>query len=310
MSLTLESRRAVLADVASAAMPLTFVFLWSTGFIGAKLGLPHAGPFTFLSLRYLLAAALLLPFAILWHAPWPRSWADAGHIAVTGLLVNCGCLGACFYALSLGLPTAVVALIGGLQPILTGVFAGALLRERVSTWQWLGLGLGFAGVLLVLSDRLSLGSAPPIAIAAAFMGLLAITAATLYQKRFCANVPLRSGALIQLTLSAAVMLPIAAMTEGVAVNWNGEFVFALVWLAVVLSLGALTLLWALVRKGAAAKVSSLFYLTPPTTAVMGWLVFDERFGALALLGMAVVVAGVALAARDTAQPAAVKTTPS
>jgi drug/metabolite transporter (DMT)-like permease len=160
-------------------------------------------------------------------------------------------------------------------------------------------------VVMVLSDRLSLGNAPGIAIGFAFFALVAITLATLYQKRFCANVPLRSGAAIQLGTSALVCLPFAFLVEDFAVQWNVELVLALLWLAGPLSLGALTLLWLLVRRGAASKVSSLFYLTPPITALMGWLFFNDQLGVVALIGMAVVVAGVALATQQN-QPAAPK----
>ena len=305
MSIALDRRSAVASDSSTVAMAAAFVFLWSTGFIGAKYGVPYAGAFTLLTLRFLLAAAILLPILAISRAPWPRSWADTGHIAVAGLLLNVGCLGSCFYAISLGLPGGIVAVIGGLQPLLTGVLAGTFLGEKVSARQWLGLSLGFAGIVMVLSDKLSLGNAPAHAVVAAFLGLAGITLATLYQKRFCANVPLRGGAVIQLAAASALTLPIAVYGEGFAVHWSPQLVLTLVWLAIALSIGALMLLWALVKRGAAAKVSSLFYLTPPTTAVMAWLLFDERFGAVALAGMAVVVAGVALATRE--QPAAAST---
>lgn len=303
MSLATHSPRTAANDLLTAAMPAAFVFLWSSGFIGAKLGMPYTEPFTFLALRFLLAAAILLPFLVLLRTPWPRSWADAGHITATGLLLNVGCLGSCFYALSLGLPGAIIAVIGGLQPLLTGILASTLLGERVTARQWLGLFLGFGGVVLVLSDKLSLAGAPPLAIGAAFMGLAAITAATLYQKRFCADVPLRSGAAIQFVTSSALILPIAMFAEDFTVRWTGEFIFALLWLSIALSIGALSLYWLLVKRGAASKVTSLFYLTPPTTAVMGWLAFGEQFGTAALIGMAIAVAGVALATREAGQQA-------
>lgn len=304
MTLPLESRERALADFAAVAMPLAFVFLWSTGYIAAKLALLHTGPLTMVALRMLLAAALLLPLVILWRAPWPRAWAEVGHIAVTGVLVNCVALTAGPFSMQLGAPAALVALIGGLQPILTGVLAGPALGERVSGGQWLGLSLGFAGLVLVLSDKLSVNNAPPLAIVAAFLCLVAMTIATLYQKRFCANMPLRSGAAIQFTTSAAVMLPLAIAFEGMAADWTAELMLGIAWLVGGLSLGALTVFWILVRRGAAAKVASLFYLTPPITAVMGWLVFDERLGVPALIGMAIVAFGVLLATRQGTQPAA------
>ncbi len=307
MSIALESRRASAQNTITVAMSVAFVFLWSSGFIGAKFGLSSVGAFTFLALRFLLAGALLVPFLILLRTPWPSSWRDTVHIAVSGMLLNVGCLGSSFYAMSLGLPGGIVAVIGGLQPLLTGILAAYLLREQVDGRQWLGLGLGFGGVVMVLSDKLSLGNAPFSAVALAFLALVCITLATLYQKRFCANVPLRSGAAIQLGVSALACLAVAFPAEGFAVEWSTVLVGALLWLAGPLSLGALTLLWLLVRRGAASKVSSLFYLTPPITALMGWLFFGDRLGVVALIGMAVVVAGVALATQQN-QPATPKAT--
>ena len=307
MSLAVEGRQAAIQDYATAAMSAAFVFLWSTGFMGAKYGLPFAGVFTFLSLRFLLASALLVPFLLLLRTPRPSSWRDTGHMAISGLMLNVGCLGGGFYAMSLGLPGGIVAVIGALQPLLTGILASYLLREDVDGRQWLGLGLGFAGVVMVLSDRLSLNSAPFAATVFAFLGLISITVATLYQKRFCANVPLRSGAAIQLGVSALACLGPAFLLEGFEAQWTMQLLGALLWLAGPLSLGALTLLWLLIRRGAASKVSSLFYLVPPVTAAMGWLLFDERLGAIALTGMAVVVAGVALATQQN-QPVPPKAT--
>jgi drug/metabolite transporter (DMT)-like permease len=303
MSLPLESRPAS-ADLAATFMPLTFVLLWSSGFIVAKLGLTHSGPFTLLALRFLVAAALLLPLLVIWRSAWPQSWREVGHIAVTGLLVNCAAIGCGFNALSLGLPTAIAALIGGLQPILTAVLAGWVLAEKVSGRQWLGLALGFSGVLLVLSDRLSLQNVSWLAVALPFGTLLALTAATLYQKRFCAAMPLRSGALIQLITASVIFVPVAMLAEGFAADWTVSFVMELFWLSAVLSIGALMLLWALLRRGAAAKVSSLFYLTLPVTAIMGWVMLNERLGLMALIGLGVVVAGVLLATRDNGSAAA------
>jgi drug/metabolite transporter (DMT)-like permease len=302
MTLPLESRDTALAELTSAAMPLAFVFLWSTGYIAAKFALPHCGPLTLVALRFVLTAALLLPIVALWRAPWPTSWADVGHIAVTGVLVNCVALTAGPYSLAWGSTAALTALIGGLQPMLTGVLSWPTLGEKVSDRQWLGLGLGFIGLVLVLSDKLSMRNVPPMAIAAAFVALFGMTAATLYQKRFCANIPLRSGAAIQFTAAAAIMVPFAIVYEGMAADWTAELALSIAWLVFGLSLGALTLFWILVRKGAAAKVASLFYLTPPLTAVMGWLAFDERLGVPALIGMVVVALGVLLATRQGTQP--------
>lgn len=291
-------------SIFAAAMPLLFVFLWSTGFISAKLALPHAGPFTTLALRFALTFALLLPALIFFHAPWPNSFAETGHIAVAGLLMQ-GSLACMFYAMSTGMPAAIAALIGGLQPVLTGVLAGPLLGERVTAHQWLGLLLGLGGVVLVLWERLNFAGADPYGITAAFAGLLMMTCGTFYQKAYCAGMRLRSGSAIQFLAVALIMVPLALAAEGGKVDWTPQFLAALGWMVVGLSIGAMMILWLLIRQGAAAKVASLFYLTPPVTAVLAWFAFGERLSMIALMGMAVTALGVALVtmgARLPSQP--------
>ena len=280
-------------------MPLLFVLLWSTGFLGAKFGLPYAEPLSFLSLRYVLVIGLMALIALAMRAPWPRDWRQVCHIGVTGLLVQATYLGGVFVAIDLGLAAGVAALVVGLQPLLTAVGAGWLLGERVSRSQWLGLGLGFAGVALVLAgkrtqDALAL---PEIGIMLlpALVALLGITLGTLYQKRYCPSFDLRTGSVIQFVPSLIVTAALASQTETMHVDWSGEFVFALLWLVIVLSLGAISLLNLLIRSGSAVNVASLFYLTPPSTALLAWLLFDETLGGLALVGMLVAVTGVWLA---------------
>ncbi len=283
-----------------AAMPAVFVLLWSTGFIGAKYGLPYAEPFTFLVLRFASVILLLAAVAVITRAPWPRDPRLVGHLAMSGILVH-GCyLGGVFAAISQGLPSGLVALIVGLQPLLTALVAGPVLGEQVSGRQWLGFALGLAGVSLVVSSRL-VGGAPlglsGTSLACAVLALAGITAATLYQKRYCTGMDLRTGAVIQYAGAAAIMLPAALLTETMQVNWTGDFIFALVWLVLVLSVGAISLLMTLIRLGEAARVASLFYLVPPVTALMAWGLFDERLSPLALAGMALAVLGVALVVR-------------
>ena len=283
-----------------AAMPAVFVLLWSTGFIGAKYGLPYAEPFTFLVLRFAAVILLLAAVAVITRAPWPRDPRLVGHLAMSGILVH-GCyLGGVFAAISQGLPSGLVALIVGLQPLLTALVAGPVLGEQVSGRQWLGFALGLAGVSLVVSSRL-VGGAPlglsGTSLACAVLALAGITAATLYQKRYCTGMDLRTGAVIQYAGAAAIMLPAALLTETMQVNWTGDFIFALVWLVLVLSVGAISLLMTLIRLGEAARVASLFYLVPPVTALMAWGLFDERLSPLALAGMALAVLGVALVVR-------------
>ena len=278
----------------TAAMPTLFVVLWSTGFIGAKLGAPDAEPLTFLTIRFALAGAIFLLIVLAWRAPWPASWREAGHIAVAGVLIHAVYLGGVFAAIDLGVEAGVTALIVGIQPLLVGLAAGPLLGERVTGRQWLGLLLGLTGVILVVWRKLSLGLGTAEGMALAGLGLIALTAATLYQKRFCAEMPLRSGNAIQLAAATLATGAGALLFEDLQVTWSGDFIFALAWLVIVLSLGTFTLLFVLIRRGAAAKVASLFFLVPPCTALIAWGLFGERLGALGLLGMALAVFGVAL----------------
>ncbi|HEX9181353.1 MAG TPA: DMT family transporter [Burkholderiales bacterium] len=276
------------------AAPALFVILWSSGFIGAKLGLPYAEPLTFLSLRFLLVVGIMLPVALVMRAPWPARPADAGHIAVAGLLVQAGYLSGVFCAIHQGVSAGIVALIAGLQPILTALAAGPLLGERVSARQWTGLLLGIAGVAMVLSDRIAFDTGDWRGIALAVVALLAITAGTLYQKRYCPRLDLRTGSVIQFTASGLLLAPLAFLLEGMRIAWTGEFLFALAWLVLVLSCGAISLLFVMIRHGEAARVSGLFYLTPPTTALIAFFFFNERLNIVALGGIAVAVTGVAL----------------
>jgi drug/metabolite transporter (DMT)-like permease len=275
-------------------MPGLFVVLWSTGFIGAKLGLPYAEPLTFLTLRFAAAGLLLLVVTLAARAAWPKSWTETAHIAVAGLLLHGVYLGCVFAAIHHGVEAGVSALIVCLQPLLVAAAAGPLLGERVTRLQWLGLALGIAGVVLVVWRKLELGLGTPLGVALCVIGLFGITAATLYQKRFCSHMPLRSGTVIQFAAAAAASGLVALALESRVVVWSGAFVFALAWLVVVLSLGAFLLLYLLIRHGAAARVSSLFFMVPPCTALLAYPLFGERFGPVALAGMALVTLGVAL----------------
>ena len=279
----------------ASLVPLLFVVLWSTGFIGAKLGLPDCEPLTLLSLRY--AAVLLLMGAVAFatRAPWPVSRAQWLHIGVSGLLIHAVYLGGVFTAIRLGLPAGVTALVVGLQPVLTALGAGLFLRERVRAAQWAGLALGLAGVVLVVSNKVAGGPAAAALLVPAVIALVGITAGTLYQKRFCASFDLRTGSVIQF-LPCLVVTGLAAWrTETMVVHWTPAFMFALAWLVLVLSLGAVSLLNVLIRSGSAVNVASLFYLTPPTTALIAWAMFGETLTGLALAGMGLAVLGVWLA---------------
>ena len=278
------------------AYPLLFVFLWSTGFIGAKFGLPYAEPLSFLLTRYGLVIALMLAIALIMRAPWPKDRAQWLHIGVSGVLVHAFYLGGVFVAIKQGLPAGVTALLVGMQPLLTACGAGWLLGEKVSARQWGGLALGFVGVGLVVSCKFGDAALGPM-LWPAVVALLAITAGTLYQKRFCARFDLRTGSVIQFVPTAIVTGIAVALFEDYRIEWTGEFLFALGWLVLVLSLGAISLLNLLIRSGTAVNVASLFYLTPPTTALIAWAVFGEKLTLTAALGMAVAVSGVYLVAR-------------
>jgi drug/metabolite transporter (DMT)-like permease len=278
------------------AFPGVFVILWSTGFIAAKLGLPYAEPATFLTLRFALVIAILLPICWLSRAPWP-SPKRAFQMAIAGVLLQAGYLGGVFAAIHQGMAAGVSAVITGLQPLLTAVLAGWLLNERISARQWTGLVLGLAGVMLVIGERLSAAGTGGSAILLALLGLASITLGTLWQKRHGAGIDLRTGAAIQFIAAAVVMAPFSIAFESRSVIWSGEFLFALSWAVVVLSLSAIFLLLFLIRHGGAAQVASLFYLVPPTTALMAWPLFGETYSLLSAAGMGLAMLAVWLVTR-------------
>ncbi|HWI13797.1 MAG TPA: DMT family transporter [Burkholderiales bacterium] len=281
----------------SAAAPGLFVVLWSTGFIGAKAGVPYAEPFTFLALRFVIVIAVMLPLALALRARWPATRRETAHIAAAGALLQGGYLAGCFAAVYHGMPAGLVSLIVGLQPVVTAFAAAPLLGERLAPAQWAGLALGFGGVLLVLWDKFSLRGLDGLSVAWSLIALSSITAGTLYQKRYCPRFDLRAGSVIQFGAALLLLLPLAFVTETMRVTWSGEFAFALGWLALVLSIGAISLLFYLIEHGEATRVSSLFYLTPLTTAAMAYGFFGETLTARALAGAVIGIAGVALVVR-------------
>ena len=278
-----------------ALMPVLFVILWSTGFIVAKFGLPYAPPLTFLLLRFGGVSLVLLPLVLIARAPWPHG--RVADIALAGVLVHAGYVGGVWCAIRLGMPAGLAALIVGMQPVLTA-FAAPMIGERVRPRQWIGLLLGLSGVALVVSNKISLIGLSMTSIGLAVFGLVTITLGTLYQKRRCAHFDLRTGTLIQYVASTLIMLPLAIHFEGLdlalsSIQWTPRFIGALLWAILVLSIGAVFLLFALIRRSAATSVTSLLYLTPPTTALMAWAMFGEVFSLTGLAGMLLAVAGVA-----------------
>ena len=277
--------------------PFLFVFLWSTGFIGAKYGLPYAEPLSFLLTRYGIVIALMTAIALLTRAPWPKGAMQWVHIGVSGLLVHAVYLGGVFVAIKHGLPAGVTALVVGMQPLLTACAAGWLLGEKVVGRQWIGLGLGFVGVALVVSGKFGEAAALGPMLIPALVALLGITLGTLYQKRFCAQFDLRTGSVIQFVPTAVVTALAVVLFEDYRLEWTGDFIFALGWLVLVLSIGAISLLNLLIRSGSAVNVASLFYLTPLSTALIAFVVFGEKLTLTAAIGMLIAVSGVYLVAR-------------
>ncbi|CAN5905008.1 DMT family transporter [soil metagenome] len=281
------------------AMPFIFVLIWSTGFIAAKFGLPYAPPLTLLLIRFTGVLLILVPLALLLRAPWPHG--KIGHIAVAGILVQAGYLGGVWCAITLGMPAGVSALIVGMQPILTA-FSAPLIGESVRRRQWIGLLLGLLGVGLVVSSKITLTGLSWSSIALCLLAIFSITCGTLYQKKYCAHFDLRTGTIIQFAASLLVILPLAVGFEHVtlaldAVQWTPRFFGALFWSIGALSIGAIFLLFTLIRKNAATSVTSLMYLTPPTTAIMAWLMFNEHLSMTGIVGMLVAVVGVAFVVR-------------
>ncbi|WP_089707614.1 DMT family transporter [Vreelandella arcis] len=290
------------ASLGLLAMPVVFVLLWSTGFIGAKFGLPYAEPFTFLFIRFALTILLLTPLVWMLKISWPSSPKLWMHIAISGLLVHGTYLGGVFYGIALGMPAGLASLLVGLQPLLTAACAGPLLGERLVKQQWLGLVLGLVGISAVLGSQLELGQSlfsgfGVGALLSVLAALVGISLGTLYQKRFCTRMPLLSGAVIQYLAAGGLLGVGALLFESRDVTWSLTFILTLSWLVLVLSIAAILLLMALIKKGEASRVASLFYLVPPVTALQAWWLFDERLSWVGLGGMFIAIAGVVLTVR-------------
>lgn len=291
------------ARLLEQAAPAIFVVLWSTGFIGAKLGLPHAEPFTFLTVRMLITLAILVPAVVLFTG-WRHDGRAIGHSMVTGMLVHAVYLGGVFFAISRGMPAGISALIVAIQPLLTGFIAWLMLGERISRRQLFWLVVALAGVVLVLSPRLtgggSLEGITPVTVAACGLSVIGISLGTIYQKRFVTGLDLRVSTSAQY---AGALLPLGLLcllTETRRIEWTGEFVFAMGWLVLVLSIGAVSMLMFLIRRNSAAATASLFYLVPVSTAIIAYFLFDETLQPVQLAGMAVVILAVRAASRKRA----------
>jgi len=283
-------------DILIRAMPLVFVLIWSTGFIVARYGMPLAPPMTFLALRYAFSILCFLPWIMLAGVSWPRTRAQWLHLSVTGVLMHGGYLGGVWAAVKAGMGSGLVALIVGLQPVLTAFWLSST-GGHVTRRQWAGLALGFTGLVLVVSRKFGAGGeANVFNLSLAIFALLSITTGTLYQKRHVTRCDVRSANAVQLLAALAVTLPIALL-ETESVQWTGEFVAAMAWSVLALTLGGSSLLYILIQRGAATAVTSLLYLVPPTTALMAWVLFSEPITAVTLAGIALTALGVSLVVR-------------
>ncbi len=283
-------------------MPSVFVLIWSTGFIVARYGMPHAPPLSFLAMRYALSILCFLPWIVWAGVKWPTSRVQWLHLSVVGVLMHAGYLGGVWAAVKAGMGSGLSALIVGLQPVLTAIWLSTMggAQGQVSRRQWLGLLLGFAGLVLVVWRKLVEGSPGDQAnaqnLAYAVFALVAITAGTLYQKRHVQACDVRTANTVQLIAAFIVTLPLALL-ETESMRFTGEFLGAMAWSVLGLTLGGSSLLYMLIQRGAAASVTSLMYLVPPTTAVMAWLLFGEPFTALTVAGIALTAFGVSLVVR-------------
>lgn len=282
------------------AMPWVFVGVWSTGFVVARLAMPHAPPITFLCWRY---AVSLLAFGLwirLASVSWPVGRAQWGHLAVSGVLMHAGYLGGVWTAIKAGMPAGTAALIVGLQPLLTALWINGRGQQRIGAGQWLGLALGGVGLLLVVWPKMRAGEVTFVNLGLSVLALAAITAGTLYQKRRVQPGDVRSGNFVQLLAALVLSMPLALVESG-RIDWHPDLLLALVWSVLGLSLGASSLLMLLIQRGEATRVASLFYLVPPCTALLAWWLFDEGLAAATWAGMALCAVGVGLVLRADAR---------
>ena len=282
-------------------IPGLFVVLWSTGYVVVLIAMADAGPVRFLAWRFGVAAVLLAAAAVVVRAPWAIRAVDYGHMVLVGLLVHGIGLGGVWVALDLGVEAGVAALVMGTQPLLTAGLAASLVGERIDRRMAVGLALGFVGVTFVIHHKLA-GVGNPAGLAAAVVAVVAMTLGVLYQKRRCAHIDLVTGSAVQLAFAGAACLAVAWWMDDRPVEWTLRIYAALGWSALVLSIAAVLLLYRLLRRGDASRVSSLLYLVPPVTALMAWVAFGEVLAPLALAGMALTVVGVALVAAGPASP--------
>lgn len=275
-------------------LPGLFVFLWSTGFIGSKIVMQHAPPLTFLALRLILAAIVLVPLLILLPCKWPDKWSNYLHSAIVGALVHGLYLGGVFMAISLGTGAGLSALIVGLQPLLTLCLSVIFIGEKAGPLKVAGVLVGLVGFAIVIKDQITLSLLTTSGLILCSASLLGISAGTVYQKRITTGIDLLPGVFIQYIGATLALLPFAILLEPFEINWNIEFILASAWLILGLSVGAVVLLMRLIQSSEAGDVASLFYLVPPLTALEAFLLFGEALSPIAISGMLLSVLGVAM----------------
>lgn len=294
---TLSIPKPIASTAGMFSLPFLFIVMWSSGYVMGKVGLPYAGPFTLLFLRFGVAALILLMIALLTNAPWPTEPRQYLHLSIVGLLMQALQFAGLYSGLRLGVTAGVSALIVGTMPVFTAMGASIFLGEKVDVKQRLGLVAGLLGVALVVSNKIGAGSAGVAAYGAVVMSLVGITLGTLYQKKYCSGMDLRTGSFVQLGVATLVVFCLSIEFEGFAVHWTPELLFASSWLSIVNSIGAFSLLFIMMRTGEASKVSSLFYLIPSVTALMGYAVLGETLSTISIAGFIVTAGAVYVCTR-------------
>lgn len=277
--------------------PALFVLLWSTGFIGARYGLPYAEPMAFVTLRFAIVTALVAIWAVIVRTRWP-ALRLAAHTALVGVLIHAGFMGTTFIALSQGVEAGTAALIAALQPILSALLARPLLGERTNMRQWLGLLLGVTGVMQVVANKLAEGIGTLLGVLLCLVALVSLSLGTIWQKKYGAGVQAAAGYMLQFGAATLVMSLLALRFETMHIDWTPRFALALAWLVLAISVGAIALLYGMLRAGTAARVSRLFFLTPVSTALIAWAMFGEQLSGLAIVGMGIAAVGVWVAGRS------------
>ena len=279
-----------------------FIVIWGAGYVASRAALQYATPFTYIGVRYTIAAALAVAFALALRARWPASRAQWGHVAVAGLLSHGGYLAGSHYAQYWGLSAGVTALILALQPLVTALIAARWLGERLTRMQGIGVVVGLAGVALVVAHKFDLGAITFGSLGAVAWALCCVTAGTLYQRHFGHDTDLRTSVAIHFVATAALLLPLGYLVEGFRITWNWQIAATLAYHVLPASMGAYTVFHFLMRRGQATRVTSLLYLTPPVAALCEWLLFGVAPTGLMLIGMVVACAGVAMVTRRGAEP--------